>query len=131
MSILDLSSELEGKGHVKTLSLSQTPSQQMIDEVWETDWKACKLAFSFSPYLPLSAASSVFMSFLLKDQTHSWPAVLRFSETFGRKMNSCKEQLWDKLNHQERSIEWAASGFFFFIIIFSSSQHAYAMFLYV
>ena len=34
---------------------------------------------------------------------YSRPAVFRFSETFGRKMNSCKVQLWDRLNHQESS----------------------------
>lgn len=42
----------------------------------------------------------------------SWTAVCRFSETSGRKMNSRNKQLWDKPNHQERSIEWTASRFF-------------------
>lgn len=92
------------------------PSQQIIDELWETDWKACKLAFPFSSCLALFAASSVFMPFLLKGQVFmklvGFHAVRRFSETSGRKMNSHKKQLWDKLNDQERSVEWTVSRFF-------------------
>lgn len=91
-------------------SPSQMPSQQMIDEVWETDWKACKLPFSFSPFLPPSAAS-MFSCLSYWKISYSWPA--GFSETFGRKMSTHKEQLWDKLNHQERRIERTAAGSFF------------------
>lgn len=62
MSILDLSSGLEGEGHINTLSNAFSAD---VDEVRGTDWKTYELAFSFSPCLPLRSAS-VFMPFLLK-----------------------------------------------------------------
>lgn len=66
------------------------------------------LVFSYLPLLP-----ECFHAFLTERLVIHDLQSLGFSETFGRKMNTDREQLWDKLNHQERSIEGTAAGFFF------------------
>lgn len=73
------------------------------------------LVISYLPLLPACFHAFFTERLVIRDLQS-----LGVSETFGRKMNTHKKQLWDKLNHQERSIEGTAAGFFFSNRFFSS-----------